>query len=165
MLDDVRLTLLETALHQPLLLVLEDLHWADRSTQDLVSALARTAQGRLLLVLTVRSDELYLARVAKLSSQSRGLVRTASADGSRLDTELLTTVTEVGPTVLEKLLREAIDEHVLSQRGRIVASVTDYCARPCTTICSRANAPGSTQPSRRRYRIGSTKRARRHSHG
>ena len=43
----------------PLLWVMEDLHWADRSTRDLVAYLATTLRsGRVLLVLTFRSDEL-----------------------------------------------------------------------------------------------------------
>jgi DNA-binding CsgD family transcriptional regulator len=43
----------------PLLLVIEDLHWADRSTRDLVAFLAASLRsGRVLLVLTFRSDEL-----------------------------------------------------------------------------------------------------------
>jgi predicted ATPase len=76
MLDDLRLTILEAAAREPLLLILEDLHWADQSTQDLVSALSRTAQGRLLLVLTVRSDELH----------RRHPFRTALAELTRLET-------------------------------------------------------------------------------
>lgn len=43
----------------PLLLVIEDLHWGDRSTLDLVAFLVRSLHGaRVLLVLTYRSDEL-----------------------------------------------------------------------------------------------------------
>jgi DNA-binding CsgD family transcriptional regulator/tetratricopeptide (TPR) repeat protein len=43
----------------PLLWVLEDLHWADRSTRDLVAFLATTLRsGRVLVVGTFRSDEL-----------------------------------------------------------------------------------------------------------
>jgi DNA-binding CsgD family transcriptional regulator/tetratricopeptide (TPR) repeat protein len=43
----------------PLLLVLEDLHWADRSTRDLLAYLAAALRsGRVLLVGTFRSDEL-----------------------------------------------------------------------------------------------------------
>jgi ATP/maltotriose-dependent transcriptional regulator MalT len=201
MLEDLRLTILETAAHQPLLLILEDLHWADRSTQNLVSALARTARGRLLLVLTVRSDELHrrhpfraglaelsrldtsrridlgpldrdevaallqersgtdggadmvasvhersegnplyveeladadpdavpehlsdllLARVARLSSESRTVVRAASADGSRLDIDLLASVTALDAGALEGLLRPALDGHVLRQRAGVL---------------------------------------------
>jgi predicted ATPase/DNA-binding CsgD family transcriptional regulator len=43
---------------RPLVLVIEDLHWADRSTLDLVAFLVRALQGlRVLLVLSYRSDE------------------------------------------------------------------------------------------------------------
>jgi predicted ATPase len=43
---------------RPLVLVIEDLHWADRSTLDLVTFLVRALQGtRVLMVLSYRSDE------------------------------------------------------------------------------------------------------------
>ena len=58
-LDDLTAVVLEAAAAGPVLLVLEDMHWADRSTQDFAAALSRTARGRLLLVLTFRSDELH----------------------------------------------------------------------------------------------------------
>jgi DNA-binding CsgD family transcriptional regulator/tetratricopeptide (TPR) repeat protein len=45
---------------QPLVLIFEDLHWADRSTRDLVMFLARTLRhGAVLLVVTYRSDEVH----------------------------------------------------------------------------------------------------------
>jgi DNA-binding NarL/FixJ family response regulator len=44
----------------PLLWVMEDLHWADRSTRDLVAFLAAWLRsGRVLVVVTFRSDELH----------------------------------------------------------------------------------------------------------
>jgi DNA-binding CsgD family transcriptional regulator/tetratricopeptide (TPR) repeat protein len=44
----------------PLLLVVEDLHWADRSTRDLLAFLIRTLRGgRVALVASYRSDELH----------------------------------------------------------------------------------------------------------
>jgi DNA-binding CsgD family transcriptional regulator/tetratricopeptide (TPR) repeat protein len=46
--------------HQPLLLVLEDLHWADASTRDLITYLGRNLRtAAVTLVLTVRADELH----------------------------------------------------------------------------------------------------------
>ncbi|WP_422773928.1 helix-turn-helix transcriptional regulator [Plantactinospora sp. WMMC1484] len=44
----------------PLVLVIEDLHWADRSTRDLIAFLVRAVRpARVLLVCTYRSDELH----------------------------------------------------------------------------------------------------------
>ena len=46
----------------PLMLVFEDVQWADRSTLDLLALLIARASGRRLLVVpTVRSDELHRA--------------------------------------------------------------------------------------------------------
>jgi tetratricopeptide (TPR) repeat protein len=54
------LALLERlANRSPTVLVVEDLHWADRSTLDLLAFLHRNLQAGLLLVLTYRSDELH----------------------------------------------------------------------------------------------------------
>jgi ATP/maltotriose-dependent transcriptional regulator MalT len=48
------------AAQQPVVLVIEDLHWADRSTRDFLSFLIRNArEARLVLVCTYRSDELH----------------------------------------------------------------------------------------------------------
>ncbi|MFW5418811.1 AAA family ATPase [Nocardiopsis sp. CNT-189] len=48
------------AADRTLVLVLEDLHWADRSTRELLSYLLRAlAHGRLLLIATFRSDDLH----------------------------------------------------------------------------------------------------------
>jgi len=45
---------------QPVVLIAEDLHWADRSTRDLLSFVARRLRGQRVLVLgTYRSDELH----------------------------------------------------------------------------------------------------------
>jgi DNA-binding CsgD family transcriptional regulator/tetratricopeptide (TPR) repeat protein len=43
----------------PTVLVIEDLHWADRSTLDLLTFLVRNLRVALLLVLTYRTDDLH----------------------------------------------------------------------------------------------------------
>jgi len=58
--DAVRALLLGRAERSPVVLVLEDLHWADPSSRDLVAFLARTLRsGRVTLVASYRSDELH----------------------------------------------------------------------------------------------------------
>ncbi|MDQ0365992.1 helix-turn-helix transcriptional regulator [Catenuloplanes indicus] len=48
------------AAERPLVLLIEDLHWADRSTRDLIAFLIRSARAaRVLLICTYRSDELH----------------------------------------------------------------------------------------------------------
>jgi DNA-binding CsgD family transcriptional regulator/tetratricopeptide (TPR) repeat protein len=52
--------LTELAEANPVLLVLEDLHWADRSTRDLVTFLSRMLRGeRIALVLSYRTDDMH----------------------------------------------------------------------------------------------------------
>ncbi len=44
----------------PVLLVIEDIHWADRSTRDLIAFLARTLRtGRVAMVASYRTDDLH----------------------------------------------------------------------------------------------------------
>jgi len=43
----------------PLLLVVEDLHWADQSTRDLLGFLVRNLRAGVVMLLTYRSDELH----------------------------------------------------------------------------------------------------------
>jgi DNA-binding CsgD family transcriptional regulator/tetratricopeptide (TPR) repeat protein len=81
LLEDLRLAVLEAAASGPVLLMLEDMHWADASTRDLAVALSRTARGQLLLVLSVRSDDLHRRHPARKALAEIGRV----AGGRRLD--------------------------------------------------------------------------------
>jgi DNA-binding CsgD family transcriptional regulator/tetratricopeptide (TPR) repeat protein len=59
MFEAFRALLGELAEERPVIVVIEDLHWADRSTLDLLSWLARNlADTRVLLTVTYRSDEM-----------------------------------------------------------------------------------------------------------
>jgi tetratricopeptide (TPR) repeat protein len=123
------------AARQPLVLVLEDLHWADEMSVRLFSFLGRRLEGRrILLVGTVREEELDGASpvrrmLADLSKEER-LVRLALAPLSREHTQILVrrlaegraddssltqledrvwTLSEGNPFVIVESLREALD--------------------------------------------------------
>ena len=197
-LDDLTAAVLEAAAAGPVMVVLEDMHWADRSTQDFATSLSRTARGRLLMVLTFRSDELHrhhpfrktvtemsrtagsrridlagldrdsiagiaaahtdgpsgpsvvdsvlarsegnplyaeellaanqegvpshlsdllLARIDALDEGPRDLLRLASVNGTRLDTDTLAELAGLDLVHMERCLREALDANVLRQHG------------------------------------------------
>ncbi|WP_196073253.1 helix-turn-helix transcriptional regulator [Nakamurella alba] len=78
--EAVHRILTDLAATTPVLLVIEDLHWADRSTRDLLSFLARTLRtGRIAVIASYRSDDLHrrhplrplLAELARLPQINR----------------------------------------------------------------------------------------------
>ncbi|WP_181780193.1 ATP-binding protein, partial [Pseudonocardia pini] len=88
------------AVERPVLLVLEDLHWADRSSRDLlVFLLSRLAEQRLLVVATYRADDLHrrhplrpvLAEIVRLPAVERlDLAPLPPAEAFTLVSELAT---------------------------------------------------------------------------
>jgi DNA-binding CsgD family transcriptional regulator len=82
--DAVHALLDTVAAEQPLLLVVEDLHWADRSTLDLLSFLfARTFGHDVALVASYRSDDLH--RRHPLRRQIAEWTRLRALDRLQLD--------------------------------------------------------------------------------
>lgn len=82
----------DVACIQPLLLILEDLHWADQGSLDFLRFLARQISGRrILVVATYRSDELHrrhplyalLPALVRESGVERLDVQRLDPDGSR----------------------------------------------------------------------------------
>jgi DNA-binding CsgD family transcriptional regulator len=115
----------------PVVLILEDMHWADRSTRAFVAFLARSLrQERLVLVLTYRADELHRrhplrpllselerldrARRIELEPFDRGELGEALADilGAQPDGPLIERLfarSEGNPLYTEELLAAGLD--------------------------------------------------------
>jgi DNA-binding CsgD family transcriptional regulator len=79
--------LTELAAASPVLLVLEDLHWADRSTRDLVSFLSRVLRTeRIALVLSYRSDDMHRAHPLRpLAAELQRLPQVTAIEVGPLD--------------------------------------------------------------------------------
>jgi class 3 adenylate cyclase/tetratricopeptide (TPR) repeat protein len=120
------------ACDQGLLLILEDVHWADTATRELLDHLSRRLTSmRALLLLTYRSDELDRrhplapllqswrrsgsAELVALKPLDCGEVAefiSAILDGEQVDPEfgeLMYTRSEGNPFVVEEMLKEAMD--------------------------------------------------------
>lgn len=97
---------------RPVALVLEDIHWAEASTLDLVDFLARNLDGlRLLVVLTYRTDELHrthplrpaLAELRRLPATTATTVEPLdAAEVTRLATALAGA--QLQPRLLERVV-------------------------------------------------------------
>jgi tetratricopeptide (TPR) repeat protein len=131
----------EIARERPLVLFLEDLHWADLSTIDLLSYLGgRVASQRLLLVLTYRPADLVLCKhpflTLKRDLQSRGVYHELSLELFSRDeleryqaltfpehrfptdlTELLHSRTGGNPLFLVELLRYLREQGVIAEEN------------------------------------------------
>ncbi|TMR07853.1 helix-turn-helix transcriptional regulator [Nonomuraea turkmeniaca] len=129
-------------------LVVEDAHWADRSTRDLLSFLVRYQRtaGRLLIVVTYRTDELHrthplrpmLAELGRVEWVSRADLRRLTRreavaqaasilerEPSPADMDLIYARSEGNPLFVEALLSEAGGGDALpeSLRDLLLASV------------------------------------------
>ncbi|MFF5292588.1 helix-turn-helix transcriptional regulator [Paractinoplanes globisporus] len=88
---------------QPVVLIIEDLHWADRSTRDLIGFLVRSARvPQLLLIGTYRTDELqrghplrpFLAELDRVRGVQRHELDRLDREGTA---EMLTQILGVEP--------------------------------------------------------------------
>jgi DNA-binding CsgD family transcriptional regulator len=138
----------------PVIVVVEDLHWADASTRDLVSYLARVLRrDPVLLVVTVRAEELDPARpVAELVSE---LARAPHAERlvlHPLDRDevaaQLRGITGVTPpaTIVDQMVTRAAGNPFFTEE--LLAAGTDTDGVPATvrdvllTRVARLPAPG-----------------------
>jgi class 3 adenylate cyclase len=123
---------------QGLLLILEDVHWADTATRELLDHLSRRLTSmRALLLLTYRSDELgrrhplapalqswrrsgtaELVTLAPLDRGQIGEIISTILDGEQVEPEfheLMYARCEGNPFVLEEMLKEAMDRADVSR--------------------------------------------------
>jgi DNA-binding CsgD family transcriptional regulator len=122
---------------QPVVLVLEDMHWADRSTRMFTTFLARSVrQERLMLLLTFRSDELHrrhplrplLAELERLDRARR--IEVAPFDRVEL-TEALTDILGEPPTVeLARRLYDRSEGNALYTEELLAAGLDGRGAAP-----------------------------------
>ena len=127
----------------PVVLLLEDLHWADGSTRDVTSFLARNARSeRLLLVGTYRTDELHRRHPLRpwLSEMER-LPRVERFELARFGR------TEMGAqiaAILDHPAARRADRHASRDGARAIPSSSRNCWRraPRTpaTRCPRRSA-------------------------
>ena len=91
----------------PLLFALEDLHWADSGTLDLISFLLRNLDGDQLFVLTYRSEEWHLApglrRLTETLARSRQMTRIELPRLSRDELAALAESVTDSPTTAQSL--------------------------------------------------------------
>ncbi len=114
--------LTELAAAAPVLLVLEDLHWADASTRDLVTFLSRMLhRERVALIGTYRTDDLH----------RRHPLRPVVAELLRLPSVTAVNLAPLYPSALAEHLTATLAEHLMAAApGRIDAiELNDIVAR------------------------------------
>ena len=97
--------LIQLARQQPLLLILEDLHWSDDTSLDFLHALARRSSSEpLLLLMTYRSDEAHAPLRSWLAQLDRERlaqeIRLSSLARNEVDV-MLSSIFEQGHTALD----------------------------------------------------------------
>ncbi|HYJ66808.1 MAG TPA: AAA family ATPase [Nocardioidaceae bacterium] len=144
-------------------LMIEDLHWADRSTLDLVGFLARNLRAEpVLLVLTLRSDDVgpdtafrtWLAELERLASVDRMRLSRLTPDAT---TRLLTGLLGAPPTAaqVDLIYQRAAGNPLFTEH--LVGLADDPEAPPPPTLRgllgSRVSVLG--EPTRRALRVAS----------
>jgi len=139
--------LAELAAANPVLLVLEDLHWADASTRDLVTFLSRMLhRERVALIGTYRSDDLH----------RRHPLRPVVAELQRLPSVITISLGPLDPAAMaEHLTSMAAGQLDAKELNDIVAWAEGnaYYAEELLAVGGAAGAAGVDQSDRRAERV------------
>jgi DNA-binding CsgD family transcriptional regulator/tetratricopeptide (TPR) repeat protein len=131
--------LAELSAHSPVLLVLEDLHWADASTRDLLTFLLRMLHGeRVAIIGTYRTDDLY----------RRHPLRPVVADLLRLPSVTSVQLGPLSPSALTELLfaiSDAPGRLSAATVNRIVASAEGNAYYAEELLAALSDAPEDTR--------------------
>ena len=128
------------ASERPLVLVIEDLHWVDPSTLELLEAILSASNDKVFLLLTARpsfsigSDEtgrLTIVELGPVNEDGVSAIAQAIAGDAVLPDEVISLVverTDGTPLFVEELVRDLIESGVLQQEGErwtVAGSLTD----------------------------------------
>lgn len=130
--------------------VVEDLHWADAATRDLVSMLARNPAGRILLLVTVRTDDpaATAERTRELTAYLDGLVRLPATEVVRLQ--------RLSDDDVRRQLAAIVDEPLAVDVARKIVDVGDGIPFVVEEMVAARGRPGlSTAEAVAGARLGS----------
>ena len=99
--------------------VVEDLHWADAATRDLVNLVARTGHGRLLVVATVRTDD------PETAPEQQARMTAYLAELSRLPGTETVALPRLGPTDVQRQLATLVDGSLPAGLAQQIADLSD----------------------------------------
>ncbi len=129
-LEILRAVLLETSLTQPVLFIVEDLHWADPTTLDwLTMVIYHAAKTKVLALFTFRPDfgppwsaqsNLGNIQLDRLSGKQVGAVVQGVTGGKALPSEVTEQVvsrTDGVPLFVEELTKSLLESGLLRQQG------------------------------------------------
>ena len=133
----------------PVVLIVEDLHWADRSTRDVLDFLARSlGPERVLIVATYRSDELHrrhplrpwLAEMERLPRVTRLELPRLGPDDIRRQVEAITGEA-ADPGLVATIVRRAAGNPFFTEE-LLAAGATERGGSAARFASGRAPGPG-----------------------
>ncbi len=135
--EAVLASLEQLALDQPLLVVVEDVHWADQSTREMLSFLFSRLSGTVVLVVSYRSDDLH----------RRHPLRRTAAEWARLPgVARMQLAPLTGPDV-RRLVHSIHPERLPEAQLRAIVTRSEGIAFFVEELVGAADSPGQALPA------------------